>query len=104
MDNWQYKAYKTDANGDRIEEIVKGEMSAISFPHLALLLRQRNLQVFDATKLNPDQSMVSRRLAKMKLRVMPPNPEPELKLEKRTTTITAIRRKFSWLIPPFLRR
>lgn len=104
MDNWQYKAYKTDISGNRIEEIVEGEMSAISFPHLALLLRQRGFQVLHATRLNPDQSIASKRLAKMKARITPPNPEPEIESEKHITTSTAIHSKFSWLIPSFLKR
>ena len=100
MNNWQYQAYRADASGDRIVEVVEGEMSAVSFAHLALLLRQRGLQILKATKLNPDQSVASRRLAKMKARVMPP--EPELESEK--CTVTAIHSKFSWLIPSFFKR
>lgn len=101
MDNWQYKAYRTDVSGERIEEVVEGEMHAASFPHLALLLRQRNLQVMKAVRLNPNQSLASRRLAKMKARV---SPEPELELESEKCMEPAIHSRFSWLIPSFLKR
>ena len=96
--NWQYRAYKADKNGKSISEIVEGEMCANSFTHLAVLLRQSGLQVLDAVKLDPNHSVATRRLAKMKARIAPPEIEPH------PITKPAIHRWFSWLIPPFLKR
>lgn len=102
MDKWQYRAYKAEPGGKRISEIVEGEMAASSFTHLALLLRQRGLQVIEAVRPDPNKTLAAKRLAKMKARVsLPEEPVPE---ELHVPATSAIRRWFSWLISPFVKR
>lgn len=102
MDNWQYRAYKADSTGNCINDIVEGEITASSFTHLAVLLRQRGLQVLEATRLDQNKSMATQRLSKMKTRVLPP-PESVSTEDTKTTLAVTIRHWFSRLIPPFLK-
>lgn len=95
MADWDFRAY--DSNF----AVHEGQETAGSFPELALKLRQRGLQVLEATKLNKDGSLAAKRLAKMQTRVESECGPPE---QQEAPATFAIRKLFSWLIPPFLRR
>lgn len=93
---WEYRAYDAKRN------ICEGKEKANSFSELALMLRQRGLQVLEATKLNEESTLAAIRLAKMRARISPPDEEILEKMEKPAES--AIRRFFSQIIPPFLNR
>jgi hypothetical protein len=95
MADWDYRAY--DAN----LTVLEGRETARNFPELALKLRQRGLQVLEATKLNKDGSLAAQRLAKMQARVESEYGSPE---QRETPATSAIHKLLSWLIPPFLKR
>ena len=65
LQHWEYRAYTSD------RRIVEGQEQANNFQHLALTLRQKGLQVLDATLVSPDQNVAEDRLTKMKSRLQP---------------------------------
>lgn len=73
-------------------------MRAESFAELAIALRQQQMQVIEAIRLNQTGSLAATRLAKMKARVTPSEPETE------HVTASKIRQYLAKLIPPFFRR
>lgn len=66
---WEYRAYNCD------HQIIEGREQANNFHHLAITLRQKGLQVMDATLVSPDQNVAEDRLIKMKRRLQPHEPE-----------------------------
>lgn len=63
---FEYKAFNSD------QQIVTGQEYANNFPHLAFTLRQKGLQVLEATTISADQGAANNALNKMKKRVAPP--------------------------------
>lgn len=63
---FEYKAFNSD------KQVVTGQEYASNFPHLALTLRQKGLQVLEATTVSADQGVANNALNKMKERVTPP--------------------------------
>mgnify|MGYP005658415959 CR=1 FL=1 len=97
MADWEFKAY------DAEENVHYGQETASSFPELALKIRQqRSLQIIEATKLNKDGTLAAQRLAKMRARVDPP--EPEVSEQQETPKNSAIRRLLSWVITLLYKR
>lgn len=94
MADWDYRAYDSNLS------VHEGKETARSFPELAVKLRQRGLQILEATKLNKDGSLAAQRLAKMQARVESEQ-EP---LIQQDAPASAIRKLLSLLIPPFLKR
>lgn len=95
MADWEYRAY------DAKLVVHEGKETAKSFPELAVRLRQQGLQILEATKLNKDGTLAAKRLAKMQARI---DTEYECEEPEQQAPTPTIRKPFSWLIPPFLRR
>lgn len=68
MNSWKYRAY------DATNAVHEGLEQANDFPSLALKLRQKGLQILEATKLTPDNALGLSRLEQLKARVNPPPP------------------------------
>jgi hypothetical protein len=94
MANWNYKAY--DANF----VIHEGYEVAKDFPQLSIILRQRGLQILEATRLTKDGVLAAERYAKMRAKVEPECGDPQ----QGTPARYAIHKLFLWMISAFLKR
>lgn len=94
MHSWKYRAYDVDG------AIHEGTDKASDFQSLALQLRQKGLQILEATKLNPNDALALSRLDKMKNRI---NPEQPQEANIANANDGRIHRLLKWLIRLFRR-
>lgn len=70
MSFWRFRAY----DGQMV--MIDGVIASPSFNHLALILRQKGLQVVSAVSIPQSEYQAELRLQKMKLKLHPPEAKP----------------------------